>query len=84
MQFLIMNIIGQNGYVQIQPNFDIYMVLTGINKSFAKDIVNQMLQDIDNMFIEVIGEFKIKYEFKILSYPEDSNNYLELFNMIEK
>jgi hypothetical protein len=80
LQFVLMNIIGQNGFVQIVEDMNIYMILTGIRKNLAKDVLTQIKTEVTNMFNEIIGDIDVQYIDAVLNYPDDSDNFIKMFN----
>ena len=82
VQFVVMNVVGTNGFVQIFDDMSIYVILPEIQKDIAKEISDQVITEIKNMFSEIVGEIEIEFKDKVCSYPEDSTDFVELFYAI--
>ena len=79
IQFVVMNIVGTNGFVQIYQDLSIYVVLPEIDTNMAKEIVKQITSEIKSMLNEILGEMEITFNHRVVNYPESARDYLELF-----
>jgi hypothetical protein len=59
-------------------------VLPDINKSFADNITKEIILQLNNMFKEIHDNINVNLKSRIVSYPEDVNDYLDLFYNIIK
>ncbi|HOV15443.1 MAG TPA: hypothetical protein PK771_14240, partial [Spirochaetota bacterium] len=84
IQFVIMNVVGTNGFVQIYQDLSIYIVLPEIDTSMTKQIVSQVISEIKTMFNEIIGETEVTFNQRVVNYPDTARDYLEIFyNVID-
>jgi hypothetical protein len=83
IQFVIMNVVGTNGFVQILRDMNIYIVLPEIQKSMSQDILKEITEQLDNMFSEIHESVAISLKNKIANYPDDAKDYINLFYKIQ-
>ncbi|HBD92804.1 MAG TPA: hypothetical protein DDY71_06660, partial [Spirochaetia bacterium] len=79
VQFIVMNIVGTDGLVSMFNDFSIYAILPEVDSSNSKEILNRIVEEIEIMFSEIFGSSQIDFENKIVNYPDDSDNFIELF-----
>ena len=79
IQFIIMNIIGTRGFVEIFKNMDTYIILPDVDKNTADITTEQIKREITRMFNEIIDDSEVVIKEKIVSYPEDTMNFIEIF-----
>ncbi|MCG8568919.1 MAG: hypothetical protein MJB14_02150 [Spirochaetes bacterium] len=83
IQFVVMNIVGINGYVKIYDNLSIYILMPEIGKKMAIALQDEVITNINNMFNEIFGELNIDYLKKVSCYPDDSKDFIKLFLKVQ-
>lgn len=79
IQFIIMNTIGTKGFVEVFKDIDTYIILPDVDKDTANTISDQIKLEIHKMFNEIIDGSNVGIKEKIVSYPEDATNFIEIF-----
>ncbi|HQJ05739.1 MAG TPA: hypothetical protein PLI57_05115, partial [Spirochaetota bacterium] len=77
-QFLVINSIDPDGYVNVFDNLDIISILPNTNKEEAIEKSESIIEGIKNIFLEAVGSKDIEISFKTASYPNDAENALTL------
>lgn len=82
VQFVIMNIIGKEGFVKIFEDMSMYIILPDTKKFVANEIIKQIIKEFNKMFSELIGKLDFKIEHLIINYPDDTDNIIDLFSKL--
>ncbi|MBN2544558.1 MAG: hypothetical protein JXB50_02095 [Spirochaetes bacterium] len=82
IQFIVMNIVGTNSYVEITEDLNIYVILPSINKEYALKTAKKIKEEIKNIFTEVTENFIPELTSKIITYPDDAINLLDILSLL--
>ena len=80
IQFIGMNVAGQNSFLQVYDDISMFIILPEVKKSVAITTAKVIIDEIKMMFNEIFGSLLLNFKDLVLSLPEDSNNYLNIFN----
>ena len=83
IQFIVMNIVGANGLVSMFDDFSIYAILPEADSQIASMLLEKITVDIRNMFSEIFGDCTVEFANTAVNYPEDSQDFAELFYMAQ-
>lgn len=82
IQFIVMNIVGTNSYVEISEDLNIYVILPSINKDHAEKTAKKIKEEIKNIFTEVTANYKPELSSKVINCPEDSDNMVDIISLL--
>lgn len=84
IQFIAMNVTGTNAFLQVYDDISMIIILPEIKKSVALNAAKIIIDEINMMFNEIFGNISLKFNQLVLSFPEDSNNYIDIFQKLIK
>jgi type IV pilus biogenesis protein CpaD/CtpE len=84
IQFLAMNVVGTNGYVQVYQKEDtrvmhVYVMLPDVARYIARETAKEIRKELAGLFVEVFGLTGLNIEISTRSYPDDLVDYIGLF-----
>nr|MBP7554060.1 hypothetical protein [Spirochaetota bacterium] len=78
VQYVAMNAIDSDGYVNIFDNLDVISILPNITKEDAIEKAQSLVEGIKNIFNEAVGSMDVEISYTIASYPNDAEDALTL------
>jgi len=82
IQFIAMNIAGTNSFLQVYDDFSMIIILPEVKKSVAANTSKVIIDETKMMFNEIFGGINLDFKDLVLSFPEDSNKYIEIFHKL--
>ncbi len=82
IQFIGMNVAGTNSFLQLYEDISMFIILPEVKKSVAINTAMVIIDEIKMMFNEIFGSLSLNFKYLVLSIPEDSNNYIEIFSKL--